>query len=577
MSTNYPRLFAGDATTFTSNGITVLTDAIKCEVTEERNGAFELELEIATSNPYFDQIEVGALIVAKPNHSQNPQAFEIYEISKPINQRVKVRAHHISYRASFIPVLPFEAMGIEDAIDGLNNNAQETNPFTITTNIANTTSTYKQTVPGSLRSRLGGSEGSLLDIFGGEYLWDNWDISLLQSRGTDNGVSLRLGKNITDLTQTFDFSNVVTGALPIWVKDKTMVVGSVQYSAAVSDYAYPRTVILDLSDKYENQPTTTQLNQSAQTYLQDNGRAIPNDNVKINFVDLADTTEYKDFPSERINLCDTVEVVYEALGIDYKAKVIKIKYDVLADRTVEAEIGKPRQTLAQAINGVVQQDEGSNTGVVAVSFLDSWPQARPITANIAPTSDARMFHFLSSSTMTEGKPDSDGHIVNFQWDNSNVVGTELYLHNRANNHNVLGVRGGQAGGTWNDWAYADIRRELWTGTTQGGSNISLDCTAYSFIKVWVHAYATIFPVIIDLTKAPGRTRADATGNTAFRGSAAAPVVNTSNTVSTYTAVIELNAAKTTVYIRNIGYYRGTTWTSGNSNAEYYAFKIEGYL
>ena len=577
MSALLPCLFAGNATTFNSNGITALTDAIKCEVTEERNGAFELEMEVATSNPYFDQIEVGCLIVAKPNHSQNPQAFEIYEISKPINQRVTIRAHHISYRASYIPVLPFEAIGIENAIDGLNDHAEETNPFNITTDIDNAASVYKQTKPGSLRSRLGGSEGSLLDTFGGEYLWDNWDITLLDSRGNDNGVSLRLGKNITDLTQTFDFSNVVTGALPIWVKDATTVVGNIQYSAAVGDYAYPRTVILDLSDKYENQPSVAQLNQSAQTYVQKSGYAVPNDNIKVNFIDLADTTEYKDFPAERVNLCDTVEVVYEALGIDYKAKVIKLKYDVLADRTIEVEIGKPRQTLAQAINGIVDKDDLSVV-VQSVPLLDSWPQARPITANIAPTSDARLFHFLASSTMTEGRPDNqDGHIINFQWDNSNVVGTELFVQNRVNGHNALGVRGGQAGGTWGDWMYADVRRELWTGTTQGGGSITLNCSAYSYIKVWIHAYATIFPVIVDLTKAPGRTRADATGNTAYRGSAAAPVVNTSNTVSTYTAVVEMNSGKTTVYIRNIGYYRGTTWTSGNSNAEYYAFKIEGYL
>lgn len=358
----YPRLFPANATTFTTNGLTTLVDVIKCEVTEERNGSYELEMEVSTTTPYFELIEVGCLILAKPNHNQMPQAFEIYEISKPISQRVTIRAQHISYRASYIPVLPFQATGINDAILGLNANAQETNPFLIATDITNTASVYKQNTAASLRSRLGGSEGSLLDTFGGEYLWDNWNIYLRKNRGQDSGVQLRLGKNITGLTQTLDFGNVITGALPVWSDGSSTVIGEVQHSASASDYAYARTIVLDLSDKYETEPTIGQLNQAANTYLQNSAYATPNNNVKVSFVDLADTIEYKDSPLERVNLCDTVEVIYEALGVDYKAKVIKLKYDALADRTLEIEIGKPRQTLGQAISGVVSSNSDSDGG-----------------------------------------------------------------------------------------------------------------------------------------------------------------------------------------------------------------------
>ena len=152
-----PRLFPAAATSFSTNGITTLTDAISCTVTEERNGPFELEMVVATTTPYFDQLEVGCLILAKPNHTQNPQAFEIYEITKPIDQQVTVRAQHISYRASFIPITPFSTTGITNTIAGLASHAQETDPFTITTDLTNEASTYNQTEPGSLRSRLGGT------------------------------------------------------------------------------------------------------------------------------------------------------------------------------------------------------------------------------------------------------------------------------------------------------------------------------------------------------------------------------------------------------------------------------------
>lgn len=345
----YPRLFPADATTFDTNGITTLADTISCTVTEERNGAFTLEMVVATTTPHFDQIQIGCLIVAKPNHNQSPQAFEIYEISKPIDQKVTLRANHISYRTSFIPVVPFTATGITDTIIGLNGNSQEYNPFIISTDITNESSTYTQTAPGSLRSRLGGTAGSMLDVFGGEYLWDNWNISLRKNRGADNGVQLRLGKNILGLTQTLNFDRVITGALPVWSDGTNTIYGEAQHSASAGNYAYARTIVLDLSDKYENQPTVAQLNSAANSYISNVNYATPSDNIKVSFIDLADTTEYKDSPLERVNLCDTVTITYDVLGISYTAKVVKVVYDALTDRTIEAEVGQARKTLAQTI------------------------------------------------------------------------------------------------------------------------------------------------------------------------------------------------------------------------------------
>ena len=168
------RLLDSNATDFTVAGIS-LTDAISCKVTEERNGVFDLEMVVATTTPYYEELEVGKLIIAKPNHTQSLQAFEIYEITRPILQRVTVRAHHISYRQSFIPVKPFSCTGITATLQGLLTNAMESSPFTFTTDITNETSTYNQIAPASMRSRLGGVEGSVLDVFGGEYLWNNYE------------------------------------------------------------------------------------------------------------------------------------------------------------------------------------------------------------------------------------------------------------------------------------------------------------------------------------------------------------------------------------------------------------------
>ena len=348
---------------FTGTGIT-LTDTISCKVTEERNGAFELEMVVATTTPYFEEIKEGRYILAKPNHTQGAQAFEIYEISRPINQRVTIRAHHISYRLSFIPTEPFSCTGITDTLNGLISHSMETNPFTFNTTITNEQSTYNQTAPASIRSRLGGTEGSVLDVFGGEYVWDNLTVSLLLHRGQDNGVQLRVAKNISALEQTTNLENVVTGALPYWSNEDGTVnlYGDIQYNSHVSDYDYKRTVLLDLSEELEATPTLADLNTAAQQYVNQANLGIVNTNIKLSFVDLADTDEYEVSPLERVNLCDIVSVIYNPLSVTYKAKAIRLTYDVLAERTLEVEIGDARSTITKTISDLV----GDVSSVVTV-------------------------------------------------------------------------------------------------------------------------------------------------------------------------------------------------------------------
>lgn len=347
-----PRLV--DTYPYTGSGI-ALTDVIKCVVTEERNGVFDLEMVVSTTTPFFEELEEGKYIIAKPNHTQTAQAFEIYEITRPILQRVTVRAHHISYRLSFIPVEPFSCTGITDTLNGLISNSMETNPFTFYTDITNTASTYNQTAPASLRSRLGGTEGSVLDVFGGEYLWDNFTVNLLLHRGQNNGVQLRVAKNISALEQTTNMENVVTGALPFWTSEDGTVnlYGDIQYNSNASDYPYKRTVLLDLSEQFETTPTSSQLNSAAQQYVNQANLGVVNTNIKLSFVDLADTEEYKGSPLERVNLCDTVTVIYSPLQISYQAKAIRLSYDVLAERTLEVEVGDARSTISKTITDLV--------------------------------------------------------------------------------------------------------------------------------------------------------------------------------------------------------------------------------
>lgn len=353
-----PILFAKDATQLNTNGIGRL-EAISCIVTEERNGIFELEMTIAETALHAAEIEMQSIIMAKVPDKQNLQAFRVYKLTKPINGIFKVLAQHISYQLSFIPVMPFSVLASSGAcaatLAGLKTNAVEDCPFTFTTDVT-TINSYSQTAPASLRSRLGGVEGSVLDQFGGEYSWDNYNVSLLNHRGvTTPTVSLRYGKNITDLNQEENIADTITGIVPFWEgSDGDALVTlpeKVIESSHAGAYPFKRTVPYDFSSEFQDQPTESQLRAKAQAYMSAAGVGIPKVSIKVSFISLADTEEFKDIAAlQNVNLCDNVGVYFEKLGIGTTAEIVKVVYDVLLEKYDSVEIGSLRSNLSSTIN-----------------------------------------------------------------------------------------------------------------------------------------------------------------------------------------------------------------------------------
>ena len=353
-----PILFAKDATQLNTNGIGRL-EAISCIVTEERNGIFELEMTIAETAFHAAEIEMQSIIMAKVPDKQNLQAFRVYKLTKPINGIFKVLAQHISYQLSFIPVMPFSVLAGTGAcastLAGLKTNAVEDCPFTFTTDVT-TINSYSQTAPASLRSRLGGVEGSVLDQFGGEFSWDNYNVSLLRHRGvTTPTVSLRYGKNITDLNQEENIADTITGIVPFWQSSEgdalVTLPEKVIESSHASAYPFKRTVPYDFSSEFQDQPTQAQLRAKAQAYMNAAGVGIPKVSIKVSFISLADTEEFKDIAAlQNVNLCDNVGVYFEKLGISTTAEIVKVVYDVLLEKYDSVEIGSLRSNLSSTIN-----------------------------------------------------------------------------------------------------------------------------------------------------------------------------------------------------------------------------------
>ena len=356
-----PVLFPADAATFTSNGLGRLSDAITCKVEEERNGKYELEMEYPVDGIHFDLISHSCIIYAKPADGEDAQPFEIYEISKPIGGKCTIRAEHISYRLLRIPTMPAgQQTGVAQALQSIKTNSAETCPFSFWTDKTSTGS-FEVKTPKSIRACLGGESGSILQSFGGgEYKWDKFEVKLYQRRGADNGVVIRYGKNLTDLTQEENIAETITGICPYWAgtnsSNQEVIVTlteKVLHSANAGNYPYNRTAVLDCSSAFQNVPTESQLRVYAQNYITANGIGVPKVNNKIKFLPLWQSEEYKDRANiERVKLCDTVTVKFEKLGVDATAKVIKTKYNVLAERYDEVELGDAKSSMVKSIKAV---------------------------------------------------------------------------------------------------------------------------------------------------------------------------------------------------------------------------------
>lgn len=358
-----PILFPSDATTFTTNGLGSL-DPISCVVTEERNGQYELECVVPVESPHFSEIHNNMILVVVPGDggSVHPvsqrQAFRIYHVTEPLNGLVTLSARHISYDLSYNTVMPsITASSITTAFSAIAANMVETNRFTFDTD-KSTAATFKVKVPQTARQLLGGQSGSILDVYGGEYQWDNWRVCLWNNRGQDTDVTLRYGKNITDISQEENLENVITGIVPYWAnEDETLTLPEKSIdSAYASQYPYKRTVPVDFSSDWENKPTESQLRSRGQSYVNSNHIGIPKVSIKVSFVALWQTDEYKDIaPLERVHLCDTVGVVFEKYGINTRAEVIKTEWDCLAERYLSIELGEPRANFARTIVDLNEQ------------------------------------------------------------------------------------------------------------------------------------------------------------------------------------------------------------------------------
>lgn len=353
----------------TSNGLGQI-QPLSCIVSEELNGIYECEFTVPTTDKHYSDLKTSGLIKVMVGDGSE-QIFRIYSISEPINFVVEVKAQHITYDLSKIPVKPFTATGAVNVKNQMLANIIGSYDFTMSTDITNTTSTFKLGIPRSFRECLGGWEGSILDVFHPEYEWDNLEVKMLARRGADNNVRISYGKNLTDFRQEQNNENVYDAVYGYAVVDDVTYEASGIYNKTGA--AKPKVLNVDFSSKYEtgDVPTAAELLSYATSYATNNDIEVPKVNIEISFVPLWQSDEYKNFlPLERVSLGDTVHVYFDKLGVEASARVIKTEWNVLTQKYDSIELGSAKANLNTVINESVVSTIDNMDIEVDVGWLD---------------------------------------------------------------------------------------------------------------------------------------------------------------------------------------------------------------
>ena len=353
-----PVLYPPNTTDFSSFGLGVLTDTISCEVIEERNGVFECLLKYPVSGQHYGLITKECIIKAKPNDTAGDQAFRIYRITKPLNGIVTIYGQHISYDLANVPVLPFSTESRSPQLILSQLLAGDTR-FTGWTDYSDAKA-FSVTQPKSVRACLGGTEGSMLSKWYGEFEWDNFTVKFHSHRGQKTGVVIEYGKNLTALEQDEDNSGVYTALLPYAVytpegsdTETAVTLPEVTLPIVTSEIVRKKTLIMDFTDQFGSDTAITEdaLRAKANSYIKANplGATIPT--VKVSFEPLWKQPEYSAL-LERVNLCDTVTIRHSLLGVSVSAMVIETVYDTLAERYKSISLGQSKSSMITTISEV---------------------------------------------------------------------------------------------------------------------------------------------------------------------------------------------------------------------------------
>ena len=351
--------------------IGALVDVLSATVTRERNGIYEATITYPANGQMAEELQVERLIYLTPGDGMDPQPMEIKTITAQNDNTLSVYTQHISYRLSGMVAKPFTAASATEATGKLQ---QYMGEFTLTTDIDSTAS-FGISIPTAVRSVLGGTEGSLLDVYGGEFVFDGWEVHWLRSAGSNQGVLIAYGKNLTDISAAKDTTNVITGVLPYYQQqneDGTTVTIAPDDPVTVADsgMSYDRITVLDCSSEFDTAPSVEQLQEYAENWLKDQTTKAT-DSVTLSYLYLYQQGELEALKNlEMVRLCDIVTVWDKRYNLRLTAKVVQTVYDPIAEHYDEIQVGEAKSNFADTVLNTSQV-----VNQIQQTFPSRWQQS----------------------------------------------------------------------------------------------------------------------------------------------------------------------------------------------------------
>ena len=345
-----PTLYNSKEKLFNNNGIGKLSGAEDATVIEVLNSKYELEIKYPISGIHFSEIKQNMIIMAQPGPDLDPQPFRVYRITKPLDGRVMIYAKHLVYDLAGITTEPFSLSGPDMAFQAMKGNAVVECPFDFVTDVESD-EIISVAVPKDIWSLMGNVKGAMLDVFGGEYLFDRFTVSLLKQRGEDRGATIKYGKNLTSFEQDENISECYTAVHPYWKDSEgTLVQLPERIIQCEGNFEHVKILPLDISQEFEKKPTAAKIREFIARYISENDIGKPKTSWKISFVDLGQTVEYKDwYKFDKVYMGDTVTIGYEEIGIDVKSRVTETRYKPLLERYESVNLGDVKANMASTI------------------------------------------------------------------------------------------------------------------------------------------------------------------------------------------------------------------------------------
>ena len=378
-----PILFNKNETAFDTYGLGEL-NVTKGTVTRERNGNYTLYAEIPVNDPATATLEKEMKLKADAGLRTKNQTFEISRIVKDSSNIAKIYGQHISHKLEYMAVVNGRAFSGSafTALAIWHNATIGDLRFDVWSDIQTTgNGVFDISKMENARQALGGVEGSILDIYGGEYEFDNMTVRLHKQLGRTAPTVLEYGRNILSAESDETIESVYTSVLPFatYTPDKpegdtsdsqpdpvtvTLPENYVdsKYKAL---YAHRRIKVVDFSSEFKSDskskdiPTPDKLRKMANDYMERNAIGKPKINTKIDYVDLAKTLDYADRAwFEELELCDIVPIYYPQIGLtDETAKITTVTYDFVNERNESVEFGdigtNVRATMQSGLAGRV--------------------------------------------------------------------------------------------------------------------------------------------------------------------------------------------------------------------------------